>query len=116
MAIVSKDELLKQIKDALGDKLSSDEGLALIENASDTLNASGDSSKIDELNKEIETLKESVKTTEETWRAKYAERFFSGTDDKTKIDDPSVTNPSDDDPEDGKPQTFEDLFSDKKGD
>lgn len=115
--VVTKDELLKQIKEALGDKLSSDEGISLIENVTDTIGSLGDTDKIDALNKEIETLKETVKTTEETWRNKYTERFYSGTDDKKKVDDPSVNLiPPKDSEEDEAPQTFEDLFSDKKGD
>ena len=110
MAVVSKDELLKQIKDTLGDKLSSDEGISLIENVTDTIGSLGDTNKIDELNKEIAKLNEEKKQIEEDWRNKYTNRFYSGSDDPKKIDDPSV-NPSPKEEEETAPETFDDLFS-----
>lgn len=115
MAIVSKDEIMKQVKELLKDN-TSDEAIALIENVNDTLDSLGDSGKIDELNQKITDLEQAVKDTEDKWRTKYTERFYSGTDDKTKIDDPSVVNPTPSSEEDNNaPETFEDLFSDKKG-
>lgn len=116
MAIVSKDEIMKQVKELLKDN-TSDEAIALIENVNDTLDSLGDSENVDALNKKITELEQTVKDTEEKWRTKYTERFYSGTDDKTKIDDPSVNNPSEkDDKEDNTPETFDDLFSTSKGD
>lgn len=110
MAIVSKEELLKQIKEALGDNVSSDEGISLIENVTDTIGSLGDTDKITELNKTIADLEEKVKTTEDTWRAKYTERFFSGEKVEDKLDDPSLNPPPKEEP-DNSPQTFEDLIS-----
>lgn len=113
MAIVSKDELIKQIKEALGDNITSDLGISLMENVTDTIGSLGDTKNIDELNKTIKELEEKVKTTEETWRNKYVERFESGTP-KENVDDPSVILQKPE--EDNSPQTFDDLFTfEKKG-
>lgn len=110
MAIVSKDELLKQIKEALGEEISSDKGISIIENLTDTIDSLGDTDKITELNKTIAGLEEKVKSTEDAWRTKYTERFYSGGEVKDRIDDPSL-NPPPSEEEDNKPHSFEDLIS-----
>ena len=116
MAIVSTDELLKQIKEALGDNLTSDVGISLMENVTDTLNSVGDTKQVDSLNKQIADLQEKLETTEKTWRTKYVERFESGTP-KENVDDPSVVTPKVINEVDDSPQTFDDLFTfEKKGD
>lgn len=114
MAIVSKEKILEQMKALLNDN-TSDEAISFIENVNDTLESLGESGKVDELNTKITELEQKVKDTESEWRRKYTERFYSGEKVEDKIDDPSV-NPTPKEDEDNKPKTFDDLFSDKKGD
>ena len=110
MAIVSKEELLKQIKTLLGDN-TSDEALKLIEDATDTLDANKGGEDVEKLNKRITELEEEKKLLDESWRTKYRERFFSA--EPTEKDppvDPSESTPKEED-EDEAPKHFEDLFS-----
>lgn len=107
--IVSKEDLLKQIKDLIGDN-TSDEALALIENASDTLDAQSEGTDRDELLKTIETLKTEKEELDKSWRDKYRDRFFN-TD--TQGGNNSVPNgcEEDDGEDDTEPTEFSELFS-----
>lgn len=108
MAVKSKEELLSTIKSVIGDT-PSDEALTLLEDLSDTLdNSTGSSS--DEDKKKIEELEKQVKDTDDMWRKRYADRFFSPSDEPSK-DDPAKDSTDDDDKEDDSPKTFEELFS-----
>lgn len=115
MAIVSKDELMKQVKELLKEN-TSDEAIKFMEDVHDTLDSFGDTNKVAELEKTVTELEEKNKKLDEDWRARYTERFYSGTDDKDKLDDPSLSIPPSKDKEEVAPQTFDDLFADKKGD
>lgn len=107
MAVKTKDELISSIKSLIGDT-PSDEGIALLEDISDTLdNSSGSSS--DEDKKKIEELENKVKEIDESWRKKYIDRFET----------PSKVEPQDDTPssedtepeEDNYPTHFDELFT-----
>lgn len=109
MAVVSKDELLNQIKNVIGDN-TSDEALALIENASDTLDEQAKSGNNEELTKEIEKLKKEKDELDKTWRDKYRERFFSGSSNPPKGTEGGEDD-GDDEEDDEEPKTFDDLFT-----
>lgn len=105
MSVKSKDELLQSVKGLLGDT-PSDEGIALLEDISDTLdNSTGGSS--DEDKKKIEELEKKVKEVDEGWRKKYTDRFMKPSDDNP--DEPEDDEPEDE--EDNSPKTFDELFS-----
>lgn len=105
MSVKSKDELLQSVKGLLGDT-PSDEGIALLEDISDTLdNSTGGSS--DEDKKKIEELEKKVKEVDDNWRKKYTDRFMKPSDDNP--DEPVDDNPEDE--EDNSPKTFDELFS-----
>ena len=106
MSVKSKDEILKSVKGLLGDT-PSDEGIALLEDISDTLdNSTGGSS--DEDKKTIEELQKKVKEVDDNWRKKYTDRFMKPSDDNPD-DEPSEDDPEDE--EDNSPKTFDELFS-----
>lgn len=74
MAVVSKEELIANIKDYIGER-TDDESIAILENVTDTLDSFGD-----DRTEEIEELERKVKEVEETWRKKYIERFSVSTE------------------------------------
>ena len=90
MAIRTTDELLNMIRDRTGD---SDDDLAFLEDASDTLISLSES----------ENWKEKYETNDAEWRARYKERFFNKEekDDKEKNDKEDDANYK---------KTYDDLF------
>ena len=93
--IRSREELLNSVRSAFADD-TSDETLALIEDITDTVTDLETKANGDGVN-----WKQRYEENDATWRKKYRDRFFSGTD-----DDPDP-NPK---PESSKPRKFEDLF------
>lgn len=107
----TKSEILSQLKVILKDN-TSDEAVSLLEDISDTLDDT-DTDVLEDYKKQIEDLTTKVKETEEFWRGKYTDRFFSA----DPI--PASEKPKDDDlvppvEEVEVKETFDDLFT--KGD
>lgn len=110
MSVKQKDELLASVKAILGDT-PSDEGIALLEDISDTLD---DTSKggSTEQDKRIKELEQQVKDTDSMWRQKYADRFLTPSDTTGNENDDS--DGTDDAPEeDNSPKNFNELFTDE---
>lgn len=108
MAVLSKKEILEQVKTIVGEN-TDDTTLKFLEDISDTMDdletkANGDG----------EDWKTKYETLDKEWRTKYQERFFNGTSDDDK-DEPEndLTKPQDlpEDEEDNSPKHFEDLFT-----
>lgn len=98
MAVKSKDEIMKAIKDRLGDD-SSDEALGLIEDVSDTFDS------LETQVSESGDWKTKYETNDKEWREKYKERFFSsGTNNDEDNNEPDYED------ETKKPLNYEDLF------
>lgn len=95
MAIKTRDELMSQIKEIIGDS-SDDDVLNLLTDLSDTL---GDDSAITK----VAELQEQISEQDKAWRKKYRDAFFSK---------PNENEFSDED-DDKAPRTYEDLFSTK---
>ena len=89
----NRDEILAAIRERVGDD-TSDEALALIEDVSDTLDAAGNPGGWERRYQELDA----------SWRQRYKERFFSKPKDEIEDADPVR------EPEESKPQTFEELF------
>lgn len=89
--IKTKEELLSQVREVIGESIETDAGISLIENISDTY--------ADFEDKE----KEDWRTKYEEMREKYTKRFFDS-DGKEETPDPKDPN------EKPKPKTFEELF------
>lgn len=97
MAVLTKEELLKNLSTAIGEN-TTDEVIKLMEDASDTLNdldtkARGDG----------KDWKAEADRIDKEWREKYRNRFFSGS---SNDDD----NDFDNDNDKPKKLTFENLF------
>ncbi len=108
MSVKTKDEILSSIKALLGDE-PSDEGIALLEDISDTLDKSTDGS-ADENKKKIEELEKQVKDVDAMWRKKYSDRFLNPSP-EDKTNDEQETEQETEQEEDNSPKKFDDLFS-----
>lgn len=108
MSVKSKEELIEQIKKAVGDN-TSDDIITLLEDVSDTLdNTKGGSTK--ELEDKIAELENKVKETDDNWRKKYTDRFYNPDPAliKQEVHDDAL---DDDTKEDYQtPQSFDELF------
>lgn len=91
--IKSRDELLNAIRERIGEE-PDDDGVALLEDITDTLN--------DLENKTQEDWKTKYEENDKAWRKKYTDRFYTNKEPDTNDDDEF---------EDEEPVTFEDLFS-----
>lgn len=102
MAIKTKEELLASIKAKLGED-TSDEAIALLEDISDTLDITKDST----------DWKIKYEENDKQWREKYTSRFYdTGSDDK-KNPKPDE-KPDDDENDNSSTVTFNDLFTEKE--
>lgn len=101
MAVLGKTDLLEKLKVALGDNATSDEGIAFIEDVTDTL---GD---FEEKTKDSTDWKTKYEENDKTWRKKYSDRFFN------KPADNEDNHDDFNDDEGEKPKKFEDLFKEE---
>ena len=103
----TKDELINNIKNILGDN-DSDDALAILEDVSDTF------ADFDSKVKDTTDWKSKYEENDKAWRTKYKERFSApikqGNDDETGNDDDDIHITDD---EQLKPPTFDDLFETK---
>lgn len=76
MALRSKEELLKIFGDLIGDR-NDDEVIAFMEDLADSFGDDNGSS-IEKLKNDYDKLKQKYDESEENWRRKYRERFYSG--------------------------------------
>lgn len=104
MAIKTKDELINNIKTFIGEN-DSDEALALLEDVSDTF-ADFETKTADSTD-----WKSKYEENDKAWRTKYKERFSAPI--KSQDDSNDGDSINDDDIEDDKPLTFENLFENK---
>lgn len=104
MAIKTKDELINNIKTFIGEN-DSDEALALLEDVSDTF-ADFETKTADSTD-----WKSKYEENDKAWRTKYKERFTAPVNQTDDSDNGDSNN--DDDIEDDKPLTFENLFENK---
>lgn len=109
--VVSKDDLLKQVKDYLKED-TSDEAITLLENVSDTLNSMS-SEDIEELKKQLAEANEKADKIDKEWRVKYTDRFNSPAPKSEKKGGFEEPDETDDDEEEDEPTKYEDLFTTK---
>lgn len=103
MAIRTKEELLNSLKSILPDDMS-DEGLALLEDFSDTLTSL--STKDDN-----EDWKKKYEENDKEWRQKYRDRFFN-TPAEDSFGAGQYYEEKEEEPE---PKNYDDLFTIKEG-
>lgn len=94
MAVLSREDLMKRLNEALGE----DADVSIMEDVADTYDALADHSDADEWERRYHE-------NEAAWRKRYRDRFESGTPDSGPI------NTTDDEQEDEiKVKTFDELF------
>ena len=94
MAVLSREDLMKRLNEALGE----DADVSILEDVADTYDAVADHSDADEWERRYNE-------NEAAWRKRYRDRFESGTP------DPEVKNPEDEPQDDEiKVKTFDELF------
>ena len=104
MSVLTKEQVMEQVKTRIGDD-TSDEALKFLEDLSDTVNdyesrANGDGT----------DWKAKYEENDKEWRTKYRERFFAPVE-NDEGNDSSHKGADDDDTE--APKTFDDLFKSK---
>lgn len=97
----TKDELLNNIKNILGDN-DSDDALAILEDVADTF------ADFDNKVNDTTDWKSKFEENDKAWRTKYKERFSAPIKSEDDSDDGNDIHDTDDEPE--KPKTFDDLF------
>lgn len=109
--IKTKDEILKAIKDRIGDD-TSDETIAFLEDITDTLND------YDNKTKDNTDWKTKYEENDKEWRNKYRDRFFNGDvkEELKKEENNQQTGSSEGGKDDEHEITsFDELFSTEKG-
>ena len=104
MAILTKDDLLAKFKTKLADD-TSDEGITLLEDLSDTI------TDLETKSSDQTDWKTKYEENDASWRKKYTERFFSPAPKDETPPAPS-SSPADDDDQLG--LKYEDLFKEKE--
>lgn len=97
----SAEELMNSIRTILGDNQTSDEGVALLEDVTDTLNSMQSQEQTD--------WKTKYEENDKSWRQRYTDRFFQGNEQKEQspIEQPL---PEANEPEEPQFKTYGDLF------
>lgn len=78
---LSREDLMSAVASIVGDR-TDDEAIAFVENVTDTFD-SDSSVELETANAKIAELTQKVSDTEETWRKKYMDRFYGGSDEET---------------------------------
>lgn len=99
MAIKTRDEILASLRSILGDNVSTDESIALIEDITDSMNVP----------KDTEDWKSRYEENDAMWRKKYSDRFFE----LTKTKETPIDKTKDENEE--KPLSLEDILTESEG-
>ena len=94
--IKTKEDLLKSLKEMIGDD-TSDESIAIIEDFTDTLNSY-----------DTENWRQKYEDNDKMWREKYKERFFTPAEDVKKEQKEDIIDESE-------KKTFNELFEEREG-
>lgn len=107
---LNREEFITAISTIVGER-TDDEAISFVENMTDTYDAFGDSEK----DKTIADLQKSLEETEQLWRKKYRDRFYSGTDEE---ENPSNQTLEEDKDKMIEPEeiTIDDLFNEERED
>jgi hypothetical protein len=99
--VQSKDEILAQLKEVLGDNASNDNAIKLLEDITDTLDDTTD-------------WKQKYEENDAMWNNKYTERFFSGTKvTTTEVEESGSSDSNEEDDNSPDNLTFESLFKEE---
>lgn len=106
MAVLSHDDFMNAVKGLAGDS-ADDDTLAIIENFTDTFND------LEARASDTTNWKTKYEQNDNEWREKYKARFFEG---KERKDSPEeLREQKEDNTDDGKDISFDDLFKEREG-
>lgn len=114
---LNREEFMNAISTIVGER-TDDEALSFVENMTDTYDAFGDTYDAfgdTEKDKTIAELQKSIEETERSWRKKYRDRFYGGTDEE---ENPS-NQPNEEDKDkmiEAEEITIDDLFDEERED
>lgn len=77
---LTREELMTAVASIVGDR-TDDEAIAFVENVTDTFD-SDSSAELETAYAKIDELTKKIEDTESTWRKKYMERFYGGSDEE----------------------------------
>lgn len=100
MAVKTREEILKSLRDRFGEE-PTDEDIAMLEDITDTFKD------FEEKTSDATNWKNKYEENDKAWKKKYSDRFFSKDDDKNNQDEPE-------EPDDKQMKTFDDLFTVKE--
>lgn len=100
MAVRTVDELLASVKEVVGDAITSDKGISLLEDISDSFKTEG------------EDWKAKYEENDATWRKRYADRFSGRGETEGTVTSPTteVEVKIEQETDTEKPKTLEDIF------
>lgn len=107
---LNREDFMNAISAIVGER-TDDEALSFVENMTDTYDSFGDSEK----DKTIAELQNRLEETEQSWRKKYRDRFYGGTDEE---ENPS-NQPNEEDKDkmiEAEEITIDDLFDEERED
>lgn len=110
MAVLNKEDFMKSVKEILGDR-SDDVALKFLEDAQDTITDDKEQWKV-----KYEAKEQELKELDDSWRAKYKERFYSSdtnTQSNTNEHEHIFDNRSDEQKK-AESTTIDDLFTEKE--
>lgn len=105
---LNREDFMSAISAIVGDR-TDDEAISFVENMTDTFDAFGDSEK----DKTIADLRKSLEDTEQSWRKKYRDRFYSGTDEEENPSNQTLEEDKDEMIE-AEEITIDDLFNEER--
>lgn len=104
---LSREDLMNAVASIVGDR-TDDEAIAFVENVTDTFD-SDYSVELETANAKITELTQKVADTEETWRKKYMDRFYGGSDEEVNPSNQPIKE-EEETALDAEEITVEDLF------
>lgn len=108
--ILNREDFIKAISAIVGER-TDDEAISFVENMTDTFDAFGDSEK----DETIADLQKRLEETEQSWRKKYRDRFYSGTDEEENPSNQLLEEDKDEMIE-AEEITIDDLFNEERED
>lgn len=101
MAVLTREQFMEKLN-TLTDGKTDDDTLTMIQDFSDTFKSLEEKEDVEAVRGEYE---EKLKTLEDTWRNKYRDAFFNGTEKKDEEDE--------EEEEKEEPHTYEELFKEE---
>ena len=108
--ILNREDFIKAISAIVGER-TDDEAISFVENMTDTFDGFGDSEK----DKTIADLQKRLEETEQSWRKKYRDRFYSGIDEEENPSNQLLEEDKDEMIE-AEEITIDDLFDEERED